>query len=142
MRTTAVCLLAAALGALGAVGLAVSGCGEETDPGETATPVVAEYEVRGKVLELPDEATGARLRIHHEAIPLFMSKAGEVTGMAEMAMFFPLGEGVDLTGYEVGDKVRFTMVVDWDPGWYITTIEKLPPETELFNVAGPDELGG
>ena len=142
MRTFAVCLFAALLGALGTIGLAISGCGEDSEPDASATSVVAEYDVRGEILELPDAETGSRLRIHHEAIPLFMSKKGEITGMDEMAMFFPLGEGVELSEYAVGDKVRFTMVVDWSPGWYIKTIEKLPPETELFNVAGPTELGG
>jgi len=143
MRTVAVCLVSTLLGVLGTIGLAISGCGEGSEPDVTATtPVVVEYEVRGEVLELPDAETGSRLRIHHEAIPLFMNKKGEITGMDEMAMFFPLGEGVDLSGYDIGDKVRFTMVVDWSPGWYIKTIEKLPPETELFNVAGPAELGG
>lgn len=145
MRTLAVTLFAVLLGALGVTGLAISGCsdGDGTSSGTTAAPETHEYAVRGEITQLPDEATGKQLRIHHEQIPTFVSRQGELVGMNEMTMDFPLGEDVDLSGFEVGDKVSFVMIVDWNPAYYITSITKLPPETELFGaIAGPAELGG
>jgi Cu/Ag efflux protein CusF len=145
VRTLAVTLFAVLLGALGVAGLAISGCsdGDEAGSATTGAPETHEYAVRGEITQLPDAESGKQLRIHHEQIPTFISRQGELVGMNEMTMDFPLGEGVDISGFEVGDKVSFIMVVDWNPAYYITSISKLPPETELFGpVAGPAELGG
>ena len=54
--------------------------------------------------------------------------------MASMTMPFPLGDGINLDGYAVGDKVSFDFVVNWEsssPAWQVTNLEKLPADTEL-----------
>jgi hypothetical protein len=57
--------------------------------------------------------------------------------MDSMTMPFPLAEGVELDGVEPGDKVGFTLEVEWegDPPYRITTLEELGAETVL-------DLGG
>ena len=53
--------------------------------------------------------------------------------MHAMTMPFTAAEGLDLSGLEEGDKIAFELEVDWRasrPG-VVTSLEKLPPETEL-----------
>ena len=75
--------------------------------------------------------------MRHEAMPGFVGIDGEVVGMESMTMPFPVGEGVELDGVEVGDKVGFTLEVEWegDPPYRITRVEELGAETVL-------DLGG
>jgi len=115
--------------------LLVAGCAGRGDEGE-GEPVVQRYEVRGEVTRLPSTGADA-LYVRHEAIPGFVDMDGEVVGMESMAMPFPLAEEVALDGVEVGDKVRFTLEVEWegDPPYRITRIEELGAETVL-------DLGG
>lgn len=88
-----------------------------------------QYDSRAIVIALP--ADGNDLVLKHEAIPTFMSIEGECDGMQAMQMPFPLGEGVSLEGLNVDDIVTFSFEVDWDPGFFITSISVLPEETEL-----------
>lgn len=99
--------------------------------------------IRGEIASLPDPGVpNSELMIHHEQIRDFKTKDGAVNvtangiaGMRSMTMPFPLGEGVSLDGYSVGDKVEFDFVVNWgggaSPAWAVTRLSKLPAETEL-----------
>ena len=93
------------------------------------------YTVRGEVVELPSPgAAGSQFQVHHEAIPGFVDQHGEVVGMSSMTMPFPLGDGLQLDGLELGDKVELDFVVDWSPGrrgWSATRVSELPPDTQL-----------
>jgi hypothetical protein len=88
------------------------------------------------VTRLPSAAEPA-LYVRHEAVPGFVDMDGEVVGMDSMTMPFPLAEGVGLEGVAPGDRVRFTLEVEWegDPPYRITRIEELAAGTEL-------DLGG
>lgn len=113
--------------------MALVGCFRSEEPAQVIVDEThigwGEYAARGLVVALPVDGGGITLK--HEAIPTFMSVKGELVGMQPMQMAFPLGEGVSIEGIEVGDKVRFTFEVDWDPGFFIVSISALPQETEL-----------
>ena len=98
--------------------------------------------VRGEITSLPDGSpNGGDMKIHHTHIPDFRRDDGEIpvtpdgiSGMKSMTMGFPAAEGVSLDGFEVGDKIEFTFVVNWSGGraaWEITEISKLDPATEI-----------
>lgn len=115
---------------------ACSGDPREADGEGEAPGVVQRYEVRGEVTRLPSAGVDA-LSVRHEAMPGFVGIDGEVVGMESMTMPFPVGEGVELDGVEVGDKVGFTLEVEWegDPPYRITRVEELGADTVL-------DLGG
>lgn len=116
--------------------LVAPACSRGVQPGDPETPAVQSYEVRGEVTRLPSAAEPA-LYVRHEAVPGFVDMDGEVVGMDSMTMPFPLAEGVALEGIAPGDRVRFTLEVEWegDPPYRITRIEELAAGTEL-------DLGG
>lgn len=101
------------------------------------------YTVRGKVVTLPSaERPMDDLQIRHEAIPDYKNRDGVVfknattgaLGMKSMTMPFPVAESVSLDSIEVGDIVEFTFVTVWGesyPDYKVTTIKKLPADTEL-----------
>ncbi|MAY75303.1 MAG: hypothetical protein CMJ31_11400 [Phycisphaerae bacterium] len=109
------------------------------------------YTVRGRLVQLPTSGGASRsLKIHHEHIPAFVGSDGEVhrnangvLGMLSMQMAFPLVDpDVDLSTYEVGDKVRFTFEVRWrEDGaaeWRVTAMEPLDADVELdFGAPAP-----
>lgn len=79
-------------------------------------------------------------KVHHVQIPTFKRQDGTVAvtpdgipGMRSMTMDFPLAEGVNLDGYSVGDKIKFSFRVNWGGrvAWEMTSIEKIDPATEL-----------
>lgn len=124
----------------------LAGCGgtggEEATPAADdagTAPQAAEddarrYEVRGEITAVPDpEDPLSNLVIRHEAIDDFVSFEGEVVGMSSMSMPFPVADDVSLEGVEVGDKVEFTLLVDWegDPAYQVVRLEELPADTEL-----------
>ena len=117
-------------------GAACSGSVQQGAGAGEASPAVQRYEVRGEVNRLPAASADA-LFVRHEAIPGFVDMDGEVVGMDSMTMPFPLADGVDLAGIQPGDKVRFTLEVEWegDPPYRITRVEELPAATAL-------DLGG
>lgn len=129
-------LAAAAAGAFGACAAEPPEAPEAEAVAEAEAPAVQRYEVRGVVGGLPTESSPA-LTVRHEAVPDFVDFEGEVVGMDSMSMPFPLADGVDITGIEPGDKVAFTLEVEWegDVPYRISRIEELPAETEL-------DLGG
>jgi Cu/Ag efflux protein CusF len=103
---------------------------------ETSQPAGDGYTVRGVVIEIQDaDQAEARLRIQHEAIPDFKGMDGKAWegGMESMTMIFAVAEGVSLDGVSAGNKLEFTLVMDWEknPNQWITEIVKLPAETEL-----------
>lgn len=111
---------------------ALTGCSKDTPEQVESTSVA--YTTRGQIVQVPDpDSPLSDLQIHHEEIPEFVSKSGEVVGMREMTMPFPPAEGVSLRGLNVGDKVEVVFEVDWDnkPYFQMTKITKLAPETEL-----------
>lgn len=119
---------------------------EATETAETDDDGVRRYEVRGEVTAVPDpDDPLSNLVIRHEAIDDFESFEGEVVGMSSMSMPFPVAGDVDLEGVEVGDKVDFTLVVDWegDPAYQVVRMEELPADTELeLGKAQPPGGGG
>lgn len=127
--------LAALLGATALLATACSGGGMADD----GAGALQTYQVRGEVTRLAAEQ-GA-LYIRHEAIDDFVGIDGEVVGMSAMTMPFPLAEGVGVDGVAAGDKVRFTLEVEWSAEelpYRITRVERLPEDTELeFRKAEP-----
>lgn len=152
-------VLLIALGLIGFASIGLPGC-EKSEPESAATPPAAPenqtaaaetgaseagdgtrtYSVKGRVAQMPTaESPLSEFMIHHEAIPDFVNAKGEASGMKEMTMPFPLGEGVSTEGLSVGDAVAFTFNVDWTtddgtPAYYITKIEPLA-EGETLNIS-------
>lgn len=131
-------------------GLLVGGCdrgapepAEATDtpsrglptPVDAIESTVDRYEgIKGRITAVPieDSPTVRDLRIHHENMPNFKGKTGKL-GMNAMTMPFPLGEGVTLDGFAIGDAVEFDFEVDWEasPPYWVTAMRKLPADTKL-----------
>lgn len=139
-----------------ALAAALCACSKTSDPesAEGAYNAVAApaevYTVRGVVTALPiGEDPRAALRIHHEHIPNFKDKSGEVflnpdgvPGMKAMEMpFDTLGPHVNLDTIEVGDKVEFDLAIAREPRttYAITRLVELPASTEISyeNKPGP-----
>ncbi len=128
-----------------------------TDPGIVRTDV---YDgILGVITSMPVEGDpSSESKIHHEHIPAFKTKSGTIntnkngtTGMNAMDMPFPPAEGLDLDGFAVGDKVRFSFAVNWGGrrAWEITKIEKLPEDAVIdytpkpnAEVSAPDDHSG
>lgn len=110
---------------------ALAGCGAE--PVEQWPPVKV-YTVRGEVESMPPpDRPRDWMGIRHEAISDFIGITGELDPMASMTMQFTLAETVEAGSLVVGDKIAFDLEVDWsaDVRARVTSIEALPPETEL-----------
>lgn len=95
--------------------------------------------VRGEVTQVPVEGKpGSQFMVHHEAIPGFVDETGAVVGMGSMTMFFPTQKGLSLASIHPGDKIRFTLSVDWPNNKVeITKIDPLPADTKLDFSAKP-----
>lgn len=128
------------LGIAAAFGCAMlTGCKKQESPTTSTADQgeVARYTVRGQVAQIPAANNPqAEFRVRHEAIPEF-KRADGTLGMNTMTMPFPLGEGVSIDGLEVGDIVKLTFEVEYDPGftklrrYYTVKIEELPADTQL-----------
>jgi len=121
--------------------LGSSGC-EKGPPASKLSVADQTYIVRARIIELPDRATRTALQVHHEVIPSFVGKTGEVTGMKEMIMEFPtVGLQAMPPDLAVNDAVEMTFEVRWksDPRTLVTLIRQLPAETvlNLKAVSGP-----
>lgn len=114
-------------------------------PEPQSTPDAA-YTTQGRVVMVPTPGSPASLlKIHHEAIPNFADAQGRVVGMNSHAMDFPqAAEGIDVASLRVGDAVRFTFEVTWQPApsWIITYLERLPEDTRFAFEAGTPDDGG
>ena len=129
--------------ASGLAATTLSGCGGHgSDPSsETAsTPagLVADFTVRGRVMQLPDPARPASaFKVHHEPIPEWQRNYhGLPVGMNAMVMEFPPASPEVIEGVSVGDVVSMTFRVEYDEegalkGWKATRVEKLPGDTSL-----------
>lgn len=99
------------------------------------------YHIRGEVITVPVAGDAqSTLSIHHQAIDDYKGIGGEIWGMDSMTMPFEVAEDVDLAGIAPGDKIAFTLEVDWfgDTPQQITAIEKLDPAAEIeFRKARP-----
>lgn len=124
--------------------IAITACEKQnthaTDQTESAAAPDVYTDILGIVASLDDGMPASEFKIHHEHIPGFKTRTGEVNvtpdgipGMKAMVMPFPVAESVDLSGIEVGDKVRFSFVVNWggSPPWQLTAIEEIDPSTEI-----------
>lgn len=93
------------------------------------------YTTRGVIMALPGPNTAKQyLQIHHEEIPNFVGRSGNIVGMKEMIMDFPdVASGEVVRGLKVGDAIRFTFEVRWKgtPRTLVTSIEKLPEDEKL-----------
>ncbi len=95
----------------------------------------ARYTTQGRVamVRTPD-SPASTLKIHHESIPNFVDGQGNVVGMQSHPMDFPrAADGIDIESLEVGQAVRFTFDVTWQPTakWVITELELLPDDTRF-----------
>jgi hypothetical protein len=119
-----------------------------TDADASAQPT-NRYVVRGMVTQTPAPANPrSEFLVRHEPIPAFKANYNETTptGMNAMIMPFPLADGVDISGLQVGDKITLEFVVFYEAdtgdiaSYRTTTITPLEPDTELnFGRAAPDE---
>lgn len=112
------------------------------DQAQASTPDIYAG-ILGEITELPIEGDPSKsLKIHHQQIPNFKNNKGEinvsakgVAGMGSMTMPFPLGQGLNLDGFHIGDKVSFTFQVNWGEtggaAWEVTQIEKIDPTTVI-----------
>src|SRR5688500_15532130 len=115
----------------GALVLAFVGCEKQTrsaktpatPPKDTVAPAApaahAVYGVAGRVTQVPDPKNPTtECRVRHERIPDFKNAKGEVIGMNEMEMPFPIGDGTHLVeGIAVGDLVEITFGV-WNQPYF------------------------
>jgi len=104
-------------------------------PLKSSTTPDASYTLRGVIDTLP-QATGPDkyIKIHHEELPTFKNKKGEVVGMPEMIMDFEqIAPEVRVQEFKVGDVVEFTFEVRWSPRVVtrITQMRKLDAGTNL-----------
>lgn len=128
--------------------VSLAGCGGNGEPDLSIYEGADTYRVRGVVVHLPDRGPPPRdLKIHHEHIPGFIGKTGEVhinsdgvPGMKAMAMDFPeIARDVSLEGLGPGDKVVFEFKVRWvespsgvpTPRWLVSALEPLPADAEI-----------
>jgi hypothetical protein len=129
-------------GPLLAAGLVV-GCLHLLACGQTEPAPDASYTTQGRVVMVKDpKSPASTLKIHHEAIPNFVDGQGQVVGMHSHPMDFPrAAEGIDIDALEVGQAVRFTFDVYWQPEtrWVITDLERLPDDTRFAFETPTDE---
>lgn len=104
-----------------------------TKPSET--PPDSVYTLRGIIDTLPQiQGPDKYIKIHHEALPSFKNKKGEVVGMPEMIMDFEqIAPGVSMGDLKAGDPIEFTFEVRWEPRTVtrIVKIVQLPKNVEL-----------
>lgn len=114
------------------------GCGSRSPEEPAPDENLVEYTVRGRIAQLPaPDRPASQLIVHHEPIPSYMS-GGEIVGMGEMHMPFPVKDGVSLEGFNIGDAISLTFEVRYDPETQIpvmiqaTRLERLPEGTQLI----------
>ncbi len=102
------------------------GCSDTGELAQSPDPDVHTYIVHGILRQLPDpEDPSKQLLILHQAIPNWINEEGYETGMPGMTMPFPPAPDIDLSPFSPGDRVRFTLRVNWEkaPRLQLTRIE-------------------
>ena len=120
-------------GVVTALLLALAACRGEREPAAAPpAPPDATYTVRGVVWGLP-AAAGGDLVVFHEAIPDFVDRKGERSGMDSMTMPFGVAPDVELAGLAEGDKVEITFELRWQDRQplRIVRLDELPGDTEV-----------
>lgn len=94
-------------------------------------PIV--YAMRGVVRQIEESQGKTILYIHHEAVDDFVDIQGRTVGMKPMTMPFVVDKTVSTPGVQVGDRVAFDLVVDWEGAEpaRIRSLQILPPDTQL-----------
>ncbi len=132
--------------------IAINGCSDHAakEAASAQSSHTINYQVRGKVAELPDPANPASdYLVHHEPIPAFKGNFNETTpsGMNAMVMPFPLADGVTLDAISVGDLITISFTVNYTPDdgtvkdWHVTNIAPLPADTYLTFGKADDHTG-
>jgi Cu/Ag efflux protein CusF len=118
----------------------LAGCKREAPEPAGSSPAEAIYTVRGVVQQLPVPPAN-QLMLYHEAVPEFVDRKGERTGMDSMVMPFVVGPGAAMEGIAEGDKVDVTFELRWGgpQTLLITQIVELPPDTQLELGRGPGQ---
>lgn len=112
----------------------------ETTP--AAAPARPTYTVRAEFVDFmpPRDGRPREAKLHHERIPDFKNHLGKVIGdgqgMKPMTMAFNQGPGVDFSPLKRGDKIEFTLEVDWSQqatqrALIVTRYSLLPADTVL-----------
>lgn len=128
LALSAAALLLAACGGAATTGDAAGTSAVVADSSEAAS--VRSYTVRGVVRKVPaDDDADRSVHILHEAIPSFVDREGEESGMPGMTMPFPPADGLSLEGIAAGDWVEIEFTVDWEnePALELTAIRKIDP---------------
>lgn len=136
------------LGAAFALAASLVGCGgHKGEQVSEAAPagLVAEFTVRGRVVQLPDpDRPASEFRVSHEPIPEWKRNYNDEApvGMRAMIMDFPPASPEVIQGVAIDDVVRLTFRVEYDAegalkGWKSIRVERLPPETSLVHEQDP-----
>lgn len=107
--------------------------GDVGGAGDKAVEPDHSYKSRGIVRAVTLDKDETTLSIHHEAFPEWVNRSGQKVPMMSMTMEFVAAPSLDLGGVAVGDKIAFALDVYYadTPRLEITSIEKLPADTEL-----------
>ncbi len=116
-----------------ALALTVGACKDTRRSADAPSSQAKIFVVRGQVVQVPVEGKpGSQFLVHHEAIPDFIGEDGTVVGMGVMTMYFPTATGLSLASVYPGEKIQFTLSVDWPNNRVeITEITPLPADTKL-----------
>lgn len=101
--------------------------------------LVADFTVRGRVVQLPDPSRPASdFKVYHEPIPSWKRNYNQPpVGMNAMQMPFPPASPEVIEGVQVGDVVEIVFRVSYDredgalTGWKAVRVTKLPEDTAL-----------
>lgn len=123
------------------VSVPLAGCGKHRSEAtaEADQGPVADFTVRGRVVDLPDPARPASdFKVYHEPIPSWKRNLNQPpVGMNAMQMPFPPASPEVIEGVAVGDIVEIVFRVSYDAddgslkGWKAVRVSKLPPDTTL-----------
>ena len=129
MRSKATVLRRCTVASLLVLGLGLGNC--KGSPPPPSQPPPDRYAMRGIVVQLAS-AGSTDVLIRHEAVPGFRDEFGKVRTMPAMTMPFTPGPGVSVQDLKVGDKVGFTLDVDWPHITIVVSrISRLPADTVL-----------
>ncbi|MBX3353823.1 MAG: copper-binding protein [Phycisphaeraceae bacterium] len=119
----------------------LSGCRKHSSQvaSEVDEGLIADFTVRGRVVDLPDPARPASdFKVYHEPIPSWKRNHNQPpVGMNAMQMPFPPATPEVIEGVSVGDIVEIVFRVSYDAddgslkGWKAIRVTQLPADTAL-----------